>query len=89
VDGGSSAILLGNRDKRAATFACPDLTTFAGVDVLGLVVTGQRLEPDCAVLACRVRDPDDCCHRGSPALRVIALRSVGLVTPPSGRRGKA
>ena len=29
---------------RDATFACPDLTTFAGVDDLGLVVTGQLLE---------------------------------------------
>ena len=48
---------------RDATFACPDLTTFAGVDDLGLVVTGQRLEPDRAVLACRVLEADDWCHR--------------------------
>ena len=39
---------------RDATFACPDLTTFAGVDDLGLVLSGQGLEPDHAVLACRV-----------------------------------
>ena len=37
-----------------ATFACPDLTTFCRLDELGLEVTGQRLEPDRAVLACRV-----------------------------------
>ncbi len=41
-----------------ATFACPDLTTFARLDDLGLEVVGQRLEPDRAVLACRVLEPD-------------------------------
>ena len=46
-----------------ATFASPDLTTFAGVDDLGLVVTGQLLEPDRSVLACRVLEADDWCHR--------------------------
>src|SRR5258708_27619558 len=47
------------RDVPDATFACPDLTTFTRVDELGLEVIGQRLEPNCAVLACRVVDPDD------------------------------
>lgn len=42
-----------------ATFACPDLTKFCRLDELGLIVTGQRLEPDRAVLACRVVDADD------------------------------
>jgi hypothetical protein len=37
-----------------AGFARPDLTVFARIDGLGLEVTGQRLEPDRAVLACRV-----------------------------------
>ena len=46
-----------------ATFARPDLTTFARLDELGLIVTGQRLEPDRAVLACRVLEPDDWCRR--------------------------
>ncbi len=46
-----------------ATFATPDLTTFTGLGDLGLEVTGQRLEPDLAVLACRVLEPDDWCHR--------------------------
>ena len=46
-----------------ATFACPDLTTFCRLDELGLQVTGQRLEPDRAVLACRVLEPDDWCQR--------------------------
>ena len=46
-----------------ATFACPDLTTFCRLDELGLEVTGQRLEPDRAVLACRVVEPDGWCRR--------------------------
>ena len=45
------------------TFTRPDLTTFAGLDDLGLVVTGQLLKPDRAVLACRVLEPDDWCKR--------------------------
>mgnify|MGYP000867011900 FL=1 len=45
------------------TFSRPDVTTFCRVDELGLVVTGQRLESDRAVLACRVRDPDQWCRR--------------------------
>jgi len=53
-----------------AGFACADLTTFCRLDELGLVVTGQRLELDRAVLACRVLEPDQWCRRcgceGSP-----------------------
>ena len=44
-------------------FACPDLTTFCRLDELGLEVVGQRLEPDRAVLACRVVEPDRWCRR--------------------------
>ncbi|WP_144589535.1 ISL3 family transposase, partial [Brevibacterium casei] len=46
-----------------ATFTSPDLTTFCRLDELGLAVTGQRLEPDRAVLSCRVVEPDDWCRR--------------------------
>ena len=48
-----------------ATFACPDLTKFAGLDDLGLVVVGQRIAADRAVLACRVLDSyaDQWCRR--------------------------
>ena len=46
-----------------ATFAAPDLNTFCRLDELGLVAVGQRLEPGRAVIACRVVDPDDWCHR--------------------------
>jgi len=46
-----------------ATFARPDLTTFARLDELGLEVVGQRVEPGRAVLACRVVEPDQWCRR--------------------------
>src|SRR4051812_28202234 len=46
-----------------ATFACPDLTTFARLDELGLEVTGQRVDADRVALACRVVDPDRWCRR--------------------------
>ena len=46
-----------------ATFARADLTTFTGLDELGLEVVGQRLEHRRAVLACRVVDDDRWCHR--------------------------
>jgi transposase-like protein len=46
-----------------ATFSVPDLTTFTRLDELGLIVVGQRIEPDRAVLACRVSEPDEWCRR--------------------------
>ncbi|MGH8825565.1 MAG: transposase, partial [Jiangellaceae bacterium] len=46
-----------------ATFARPDLTTFARLDDLGLEVLGQRLEPDRAILRCRVVEPNRWCRR--------------------------
>ena len=46
-----------------ATFARPDLTTFARLDELGLEVVGQHVERQRAVLACRVVDPDQWCRR--------------------------
>jgi len=45
-----------------ATFAAPDLTSFAGLDELGLVAVGQRLEPGRAVIACRVAASDEACR---------------------------
>jgi hypothetical protein len=45
------------------TFTAPDLTTFTGLDELGLEVTGQWLEPERAVLSCRVVEPDEWCRR--------------------------
>ena len=47
------------RDMPHATFVRPDLGSFCRLDELGLQVVGQRLEPGCAVLACRVVDADE------------------------------
>lgn len=66
-----------------ATFADPDLTTFARLDGLGLQVVGQFLEPDRAVLSCRVVDPDDRCHRSGGLCRGCSrpgVRWAWLVT---------
>ena len=46
-----------------AGFACPALTTFCRLDEIGLEAIGQRLEPDGAVLSCRVLEPDLWCRR--------------------------
>ena len=45
-----------------ATFATPDLTTFCRLDELGLVAVGQRIEPDRAVIECRVVEADGWCR---------------------------
>nr|WP_308468959.1 ISL3 family transposase [Glaciibacter superstes] len=45
------------------TFCSPDLTTFCLLDELGLQVIGQHLQPDRAVLECRVIESDAWCHR--------------------------
>jgi hypothetical protein len=57
-------------DVPDATFGCPDLTTFCRLDELGLVVVGQRLEPDRAVLACRVWRPMTAPRAGADAAGV-------------------
>lgn len=46
-----------------ATFTTPDLTTFTGLDALGLQAVGQCLQPDRAVLACTVIAEDRWCRR--------------------------
>ena len=38
----------------ATTFACPDLTTFLGLDALGLTAVGQHLTAKRAVIECRM-----------------------------------
>ena len=52
------------------TFTTPDLTTFCCLDALGLVAVRQRVEPERAVIECRVTDLDDWCRgcgcQGSP-----------------------
>jgi len=54
----ADAVHPGDLDVPDVTFACPDLSTVCRLDERGLEVTGQRLEPDRAVLACRVVGPD-------------------------------
>ena len=46
-----------------ATFTTPDLGKFCRLDDLGLEVSGQLVEPERAVLACRVVDDDRWCRR--------------------------
>ena len=46
-----------------ATFDRPDLSAFTRLDGLGLEVTGQRIEADHAVLACRITGEDQWCRR--------------------------
>jgi transposase len=61
-----------------STFADPDVTTFARLDGLGLRVVGQFLEPDRAVLECRVVDADQRCRRcgGSGRPRDTTMRRL-------------
>ena len=47
-------------DATAGGFACVDPTLFCRLDELGLEVTGQRVEADQTVLACRVVEADRC-----------------------------
>ena len=42
-------------------FDRPDSSAFTRPDGLGLEVTGQRIEPDHAVLACRITGEDRRC----------------------------
>ena len=44
-------------------FDRPDLSAFTRLDDLGLEVTAQRIEPDHAVLACRITGQDRWCRR--------------------------
>ena len=48
--------IVSDPDVSHATFTRPDLTTFARLDDLGLVVVGQRILPDRCEVACRVVD---------------------------------
>jgi len=63
-----------------ATFVCPDLDSFCRLDELGLLVVGQRLDADRAVLACRVVEGefDGWCRRcgGEGAARDTVTREL-------------
>ena len=64
-----------------ATFCRPDLDSFCRLDRLGLSVTGQLVGADHTVLACRVVEPDDWCHRcgGAGTLHDTVLRELAHV----------
>ena len=70
----------------AIAFACPDLTTFTRLDELGLEVTGQHLDANRAVLACRVVEPDQWCRRCGCAGRVRDTVIRRLAHEPLGWR---
>ena len=44
------------------SFTCPDLNSFCLLDALGLVVTGQLIRRDRAILECRVAEDDPWCR---------------------------
>ncbi len=46
-----------------ATYCTPDLTTFCGLDELGLTATGQQITAARAVIECKVVLDDKFCHR--------------------------
>ncbi len=67
-------------------FVPPDLTSCCRLDGLGLVVTGQRLQPDRAVLACRVVADDPWCRRCGAAGDVRDSVTRRLAHEPFGWR---
>ncbi|WP_345584438.1 ISL3 family transposase, partial [Tessaracoccus lubricantis] len=69
-----------------ATFAAADLTSFCRLDQLGLVVTGQRVTPQGAVLECRVVVADDWCRRCGCQGRPRDTVTRELAHEPFGRR---
>ncbi len=62
-DGSCHAAHLEDPDMDHATLDSPDLTVFCGLDELGLEAVGQRVEAGRALIACRIVDDDDWCHR--------------------------
>ena len=62
-DGDSYTVHPYDFDMSNTIFDRPDLSAFARLDGLGLEVTGQRIWPDHAVLACRITGEDRWCRR--------------------------
>lgn len=66
-----------------ATFTTPDLDTFCRLNEFGLTAARQRIEPDRAVLDCRIRTIDAldqwCRRRGQQGvLRGTATRRLAV-----------
>src|SRR6476469_10176243 len=85
-DGSSHTAHLEDLDMADSTFADPDVTTFARLDGLGLRVVGQFLEPDRAVLECRVVDADQRCRRCGGSGRPRDTTTRRLAHEPLGWR---
>ena len=62
-DGSSNAAQPRDLDVPHAIFAPADLTTFCRLDELGFVAVGQWIEPQRAVIECRVVESDQWCRR--------------------------
>ena len=70
-------------DVPNATVSCPELTVFACLAQLGLEAIGQRLEPDWAVLACRLVAPGGWCSQSDGHLmRAVAGATKLFGTSP-------
>jgi transposase len=69
-----------------STFANPDVTAFARLDGLGLQVVGQFIEPDRAVLQCRVVHTDERCRRCGELGRARDSTTRRLAHEPLGWR---
>ena len=63
ADGDSYTVHPEDLDMANTTFDRPDLSAFTRLDGPGLEVTGQRIEPGHAVLACRITGEDRWCRR--------------------------
>ena len=61
------------------TFTDPDLTTFLELDALGLIVVGQHLTAERAVIECRmpIGFEDPYARPGGPTQLVVRLRRFG------------
>ena len=61
------------------TFTGPDLTSFLGLDALGLTAVGQHLTAERAVIECRmpIGFEDPYARPGGPTQLVVRLRRFG------------
>lgn len=69
---------------RNATFAPADLTTFTGLNHLGLKVTSQRISEGLIELVCEVSEPDQYCHECGCWARVHDIVVRTLAHAPMG-----
>ncbi|MGP5254416.1 ISL3 family transposase, partial [Brachybacterium alimentarium] len=69
-----------------ATFGDPDLTTFTRLEELGLVVVGQNLTADRAVLECRVAEEESWCRACGGRATSRGSISRSLAHEPFGHR---